>query len=118
MSPVKEISVPMAVRTAAILFVFVTVFTALLSGAYLRTKPAIEASAADEKMKLVDEVLPRSEIQQCARWTIPCARQQPLNCWASPTRVCCIVLARTASRLGSFLKLWHRMVMPERFDCS
>jgi len=62
MSPVKEISAPgMAVRTAAILFVFVIVFTALLSGAYLWTKPAIEASAADEKMKLVDEVLPRSE---------------------------------------------------------
>jgi electron transport complex protein RnfG len=35
MSPVKEISAPgMAVRTAAILFVFVIVFTALLSGAY------------------------------------------------------------------------------------
>jgi electron transport complex protein RnfG len=51
----------MALRTAAILFVFVIVFTGLLSGAYLWTKPAIEASAAEEKMKLVDEVLPRSE---------------------------------------------------------
>ena len=51
----------MAVRTAATLFVFVIIFTGLLSGAYLWTKPAIEASATEEKMKLVDEVLPRSE---------------------------------------------------------
>ena len=51
----------MAARTAAILFVFVIIFTGLLSGAYLWTKPAIEASAAEEKMKLVDEVLPRGE---------------------------------------------------------
>ena len=58
----KQFSAPgMALRTAAILFVFVIVFTGLLSGAYLWTKPAIEASAAEEKMKLVDEVLPRSE---------------------------------------------------------
>lgn len=62
MSAVKEFSATgMAVRTAAILFVFVIVFTGLLSGAYLWTKPAIEASAAEEKMKLVDEVLPHSE---------------------------------------------------------
>ena len=51
----------MAIRTASILFIFVIVFTAALSAAYLWTKPAIEASAAEEKMKLVDEVLPRSE---------------------------------------------------------
>ena len=51
----------MAARTAAILFVFVIVFTGMLPAAYLWTKPAIEASAAEEKMKLVDEVLPRSE---------------------------------------------------------
>lgn len=51
----------MAVRTAGILFIFVIVFTGFLSAAYLWTKPAIEASAAEEKMKLVDEVLPRSE---------------------------------------------------------
>jgi electron transport complex protein RnfG len=50
----------MAVRTAVILFVFVIIFTALLAGAYLWTKPALEASAAQEKMKLIDEVLPRS----------------------------------------------------------
>lgn len=51
----------MAVRTAAILFVFVIIFTGLLSAAYQWTKPAIEASAAEEKMKLIDEVLPRTE---------------------------------------------------------
>lgn len=62
MSAAKEFSAPgMAARTAAILFVFVIVFTGLLSGAYQWTKPAIEASAAEEKMKLVDEVLPRGE---------------------------------------------------------
>ena len=62
MSATKEISAPgMAVRTAAILFVFVIIFTGLLSGAYLWTKPAIEASATEEKMKLVNEVLPSSE---------------------------------------------------------
>ena len=58
----KEYTAPlMAVRTAATLFVFVTIFTGLLSAAYLWTKPAIEASATEEKMKLVDEVLPRTE---------------------------------------------------------
>jgi electron transport complex protein RnfG len=51
----------MAVRTAAILFVFVIIFTGFLSAAYLWTKPAIEASAEEEKMKLVDEVLPRTD---------------------------------------------------------
>jgi electron transport complex protein RnfG len=62
MSSAREYSpTGMAARTAATLFVFVIIFTGLLSGAYLWTKPAIEASAAEEKMKLVDEVLPRSE---------------------------------------------------------
>ncbi|MFZ2268611.1 MAG: electron transport complex subunit RsxG [Azonexus sp.] len=62
MSSAKEFTAPgMAARTAAILFVFVIIFTGLLSAAYLWTKPAIEASAAEEKMKLVDEVLPRNE---------------------------------------------------------
>jgi len=58
----KEYTAPvMAARTAATLLVFVAIFTGLLSGAYLWTKPAIEASATEEKMKLVDEVLPRAE---------------------------------------------------------
>lgn len=50
----------MAVRTATILFVFVIIFTGLLAGAYLWTKPALEASAAEEKMRLIDDVLPRT----------------------------------------------------------
>ena len=62
MSEVREFTAQgLAVRTAAILFVFVIVFTGLLSAAYLWTKPAIEASAVEEKMKLIDEVLPRAE---------------------------------------------------------
>lgn len=62
MNAAREITATgMAARTAAILFVFVIVFTGLLSAAYLWTKPAIEASAIEEKMKLIDEVLPRSE---------------------------------------------------------
>lgn len=62
MSAAKEFTAPgMAARTAAILFVFVIIFTGLLSAAYQWTKPALEASAAEEKMKLIDEVLPRSE---------------------------------------------------------
>jgi electron transport complex protein RnfG len=51
----------MAVRTAVILFLFVIVFTGLLAGAYLWTKPAIEASAVEEKMRLVNDVLPSGE---------------------------------------------------------
>ncbi len=49
----------MAVRTAVILLIFVVVFTSLLAAAYLSTRPAIEAAAAEEKMKLISEVLPR-----------------------------------------------------------
>ena len=50
----------MAVRTAIILFLFVVTFTGLLSGAYLWTLPTIEAAASEEKMKLINEVLPNS----------------------------------------------------------
>ncbi|HET7776697.1 MAG TPA: RnfABCDGE type electron transport complex subunit G, partial [Azospira sp.] len=50
----------MAARTAVILFVFVIVFTGLLAGAYQWTLPSIQASATEEKMKLVNEVLPGS----------------------------------------------------------
>jgi electron transport complex protein RnfG len=58
--PKSPSAAKMAARTAVILFLFVIVFTGLLSGAYLWTKPAIDASLAEEKMKLIDEVLPRS----------------------------------------------------------
>ena len=50
----------MAVRTAIILFLFVVIFTGLLSGAYLWTRPTIEAAASQEKMKLIEDVLPRT----------------------------------------------------------
>ena len=50
----------MAVRTAVILFLFVVVFTGLLSGAYFWTLPTIQAAASEEKMKLIDDVLPRA----------------------------------------------------------
>lgn len=50
----------MAVRTAVILFLFVSIFTGLLSGAYFWTLPTIQAAASEEKMKLINEVLPSS----------------------------------------------------------
>jgi Na+-translocating ferredoxin:NAD+ oxidoreductase subunit G len=56
----------MAARTAVILFLFIIVFTGLLSTAQYLTRPAIEASATEEKMKLLDEVLPRKRIRQPA----------------------------------------------------
>lgn len=58
MSTVREPTAQeMAVRTAAILFVFVILFTGFLAGAYQWTRPAILASAAEEKMAMVGEVL-------------------------------------------------------------
>jgi len=59
-SPAPLTASKMAARTAVILFIFVVIFTGLLSGAYLWTLPTIQAAASDEKMKLIDEVLPRS----------------------------------------------------------
>ncbi|MDT3735972.1 MAG: electron transport complex subunit RsxG [Denitratisoma sp.] len=47
-----------SLRTAAILTVFTAVFTTLMAATYKATKPAIDASAEAEKMKLVGEVLP------------------------------------------------------------
>jgi electron transport complex protein RnfG len=62
MTAAREFTAPaMAVRTSVILLLFVVVFTGLLAGAYLWTKPALEASAIQEKMRLIDEVLPRGE---------------------------------------------------------
>ncbi|EXI74036.1 MAG TPA: electron transport complex subunit RsxG [Candidatus Accumulibacter phosphatis] len=57
--PLRTPTAPaMALRTALILLIFVVAFTSLLAAAYLWTRPAIEAAAAAEKMKLIDEVLP------------------------------------------------------------
>lgn len=47
-----------SLRTATILTVFTLVFTSLMAATYQATKPAIEASAEAEKMKLVGDVLP------------------------------------------------------------
>jgi electron transport complex protein RnfG len=47
-----------SLRTAVILTVFTLVFTTLMAATYRATKPAIDASAEAEKMKLVGEVLP------------------------------------------------------------
>lgn len=53
----------MALRTAVILFLFVVIFTALLAGVYLKTRPTVEEAAAEEKMQLIDEVLPRGRYE-------------------------------------------------------
>ncbi len=47
-----------SLRNAAILTAFAVLFTALMAATYRATKPAIDASAEAEKMKLVNEVLP------------------------------------------------------------
>ena len=81
MSAVKEFSASgMAIRTALILFVFVIIFTGLLSAAYLWTKPAIEASAVEEKMKLINEILPGSEYDNALLSdTLPLPATKALN---------------------------------------
>jgi electron transport complex protein RnfG len=47
-----------SLRTAAILTVFTVVFTTLMAATYRAARPAIDASAEAEKMRLVGEVLP------------------------------------------------------------
>src|SRR5574338_646501 len=47
-------------RSATMMVLFALVFTALMAATYGLTRPAIEASAQAEKMKLVNEVLPSS----------------------------------------------------------
>lgn len=49
----------LSTRTATIMVAFTVVFTALMAFSYEATKEQIEASAAEEKMKLISEVLPR-----------------------------------------------------------
>ena len=70
----------MAARTAIILFLFVAIFTGLLSGAYLWTLPTIIAAAAEEKMKLIDEVLPRNRYDNdLLKDTVPVAPSASLG---------------------------------------
>lgn len=113
MTATKEISAPgMAVRTAATLFVFVIIFTGLLSAAYLWTKPAIEASATEEKMKLVNEVLPSSEYDNALLEdviTLPATKNS-----ASMTPPRYIGRARRANHQPWFSKQSRPMVMPAR----
>ena len=49
-----------ALRTAGIMLVFTLLFTALMSLTYKLTSPAIAASQEAEKMRLIDEILPRT----------------------------------------------------------
>lgn len=59
--PVAETSIlGISFRTAFVLLLFTVVFTALMAATYFATKPAIDASARAEKMKLIDEVLPKA----------------------------------------------------------
>lgn len=59
-TPESPSAFQMATRTALTLLLFVAAFSALLAGAYHWTKPAIAAAIAEEKIKRIDEVLPRS----------------------------------------------------------
>ena len=47
-----------SLRTGAIMVVFTLVFTAMMAATYNITRPAIEASAQEAQMRLIDEVLP------------------------------------------------------------
>ncbi|WP_341644455.1 electron transport complex subunit RsxG [Thauera sp. SDU_THAU2] len=47
-----------SLRTAGIMLAFSVAFTALMAFTYDRTRPAIEASAQEAQMRLIDEVLP------------------------------------------------------------
>lgn len=47
-----------SLRTAAIMLVFSLLFTAAMGFTYQLTRPAIEASELEEKMRLINEVLP------------------------------------------------------------
>lgn len=50
----------LSARTGTIMVTFTVVFTALMAFTYGATKVQIDAAAADEKMKLISEVLPAS----------------------------------------------------------
>ena len=47
-----------SVRTAAIMLAFTVIFTALMAGTYKLTEPLVTASALEEKLRLIGEVLP------------------------------------------------------------
>ena len=61
-SPVKAPSLwTLSARTAGILLLFTVVFTALMAATYQATRPILQETARQQKMKLIDEVLPPSE---------------------------------------------------------
>lgn len=47
-----------SVRTGSIMVLFTVAFTAVMSATYELTRPSIEASVQEAKMRLIDEVLP------------------------------------------------------------
>lgn len=47
-----------SVRTAGIMLAFTLIFTALMAGTYKVTEPLVAASALEEKLRLIGEVLP------------------------------------------------------------
>ncbi|MBK9625369.1 MAG: electron transport complex subunit RsxG [Rhodocyclaceae bacterium] len=47
-----------SLRTAAILLVFMLIFTALMAGTFGVTAPLLEASAQAERLRLINEILP------------------------------------------------------------
>jgi len=59
-APKEDSVLRVSARTATILLVFTVVFTALMAGTYTATKPLLDASALAEKLRAIDEVLPRS----------------------------------------------------------
>ena len=59
MSDTRYTTFRTSLRTAAIMVLFSLVFTSVMSFTYRATRPAIQASALEEQMRLIDEVLPR-----------------------------------------------------------
>jgi len=56
--PKEPTAAGMAARSSVILFIFVIAFTAVLATVFSMTAPAIQASAAEEEMRMIKEVLP------------------------------------------------------------
>ncbi len=50
----------LSMRNALAMLAFTLLFTALMAGTYLLTHETIEKSAAEERLKLIDEILPRT----------------------------------------------------------
>jgi electron transport complex protein RnfG len=58
--PVASSVLRISTRTAVILLIFTLAFTAMMAAVYFATKDAIEQSAREEKLKLINELLPTS----------------------------------------------------------